>query len=256
MKRNKYLLYATGFLTVALCAALCLSVLALYRSGMALRAETGSATAPIFTREEAGRRLAALLPLVGVWLAAVIAAAASGCAKPSVRKTPPEPEQVLRLLSARVGDMPPEAKRERQYRNTVRTACGVLVFLCIGWGLLWLLNKGNFQSWDLEPVMGAMLAHTLPPLVLGFGALMFSASLCDGSRRREIALLEDMLRNSPSPAARVSGEAAPASRGKEALRAVLFAAAAALIVLGVLNGGLNDVLIKAINICTECIGLG
>ena len=29
-----------------------------------------------------------------------------------------------------------------------------------------------------------------------------------------------------------------------------------LIVLGILNGGLRDVLIKAVNICTECIGLG
>lgn len=30
----------------------------------------------------------------------------------------------------------------------------------------------------------------------------------------------------------------------------------ALIVLGICNGGLFDVLVKAINICTECIGLG
>ena len=29
-----------------------------------------------------------------------------------------------------------------------------------------------------------------------------------------------------------------------------------LIIAGVCNGGLNDVLIKAANICTECIGLG
>ena len=28
------------------------------------------------------------------------------------------------------------------------------------------------------------------------------------------------------------------------------------IVLGVMNGGLRDVLVKAVNICTECIGLG
>ena len=39
-------------------------------------------------------------------------------------------------------------------------------------------------------------------------------------------------------------------------RALLLCAAAALIALGVLNGGLWDVLVKAINICTECIGLG
>ncbi len=43
---------------------------------------------------------------------------------------------------------------------------------------------------------------------------------------------------------------------KKALWAALFAAAAVLIVLGVLNGGAQDVLAKAVKICSECIGLG
>lgn len=40
------------------------------------------------------------------------------------------------------------------------------------------------------------------------------------------------------------------------VRMVLFAAAILFILLGVVNGGAGDVLIKAKNICTECIGLG
>ncbi len=40
------------------------------------------------------------------------------------------------------------------------------------------------------------------------------------------------------------------------LRGGLLLLALALIVLGVLNGGLRDVFVKAANICTECIGLG
>ena len=43
---------------------------------------------------------------------------------------------------------------------------------------------------------------------------------------------------------------------KNAIRLVLFAAAAALIALGVGNGGAADVLAKAVRICAECIGLG
>ena len=49
----------------------------------------------------------------------------------------------------------------------------------------------------------------------------------------------------PGPAPRFGG-----------LRAALYAAALLLLILGIFNGGLNDVLVKAINICTECIGLG
>ncbi len=47
-----------------------------------------------------------------------------------------------------------------------------------------------------------------------------------------------------------------AGRSPAVLRAALLVLAAVLIVHGVFNGSLLDVLYKAINICTECIGLG
>ena len=48
----------------------------------------------------------------------------------------------------------------------------------------------------------------------------------------------------------------PETPRRIALRAALYAAALLLLALGLFNGGLNDVLVKAVNICTECIGLG
>ncbi|MBQ9300899.1 MAG: hypothetical protein IJ214_10345 [Clostridia bacterium] len=41
-----------------------------------------------------------------------------------------------------------------------------------------------------------------------------------------------------------------------AIRAVLLVLSAALILWGILNGSMRDVLYKAITICSECIGLG
>ena len=46
------------------------------------------------------------------------------------------------------------------------------------------------------------------------------------------------------------------SRRVNIIRAALIVLAALLIVAGIHNGGLRDVLYKAKNICTECIGLG
>lgn len=43
---------------------------------------------------------------------------------------------------------------------------------------------------------------------------------------------------------------------KQALWAALFGVGVLLIVLGILNGGMQDVLTKAVKICSECIGLG
>ena len=45
-------------------------------------------------------------------------------------------------------------------------------------------------------------------------------------------------------------------KGKNILRMLLLCAAIVFIMLGAMNGGAYDVLVKAINICTECIGLG
>ena len=39
-------------------------------------------------------------------------------------------------------------------------------------------------------------------------------------------------------------------------RYLIVGAAVALVVLGIFNGGMGDVLAKAVKICTECIGLG
>ena len=46
------------------------------------------------------------------------------------------------------------------------------------------------------------------------------------------------------------------ARGTRYLRTAVLALALVLIVLGILNGGLEDVLAKGAAICTECIGLG
>ena len=40
------------------------------------------------------------------------------------------------------------------------------------------------------------------------------------------------------------------------MRRFLIVIALLLIAAGVANGGAKDVLVKAVNICTECIGLG
>ena len=59
----------------------------------------------------------------------------------------------------------------------------------------------------------------------------------------------------PRPAVIPPAEKKP-SRYLAAARLVLLGAAVALVALGVTNGGAHDVLVKAVNICTECIGLG
>ena len=58
--------------------------------------------------------------------------------------------------------------------------------------------------------------------------------------------------------AKADGPVRPRGEPKHRLliQTVIVVAAVALIILGILNGSAGDVLVKAINICSECIGLG
>ena len=117
---------------------------------------------------------------------------------------------------------------------------------------LWLLNAEHFQSWDLESVVAQTLLHTAPWTAIALLLLLIVARLSDGSCRREIAALRAAQDSPPAkPVATENRRGAAA-----ALRLILAACAVALIALGILNGGMNDVFVKAISICTECIGLG
>lgn len=79
-----------------------------------------------------------------------------------------------------------------------------------------------------------------------------------------LLLLSAVLGRTDAPNA--PGDPKPFARGAEPVGAyrgtgakgvwLLLVVSAALIAAGILNGGLRDVLVKAINICTECIGLG
>ena len=60
----------------------------------------------------------------------------------------------------------------------------------------------------------------------------------------------ESIRMTPYPEKDISRSA------RKAARCVCIALAVLLIGLGIVNGGLWDVLVKAVNICTECIGLG
>lgn len=138
---KKWLPALMTLLTAAVCAALSIAVLTLYREGLARRAASGSDLTPIFTWEETAARAKALLPLLALWLAGALASAAL------------------------IGPRPTRSGSVIQAKQ--RTA--------------------HAPNW---------------------------------------------------------------------LRVLLYVCAAAFITLGALNGGLRDVLVKAVNICTECIGLG
>ncbi len=142
--------------------------------------------------------------------------------------------------------------QQRQYRRFLRIIGWILLAASSALFLVYGTNPKHFHQTEINSSMiGAMrrLAHCM---ALPFAYSIFAAYYSKRSIQKEIALLKT-----------APGEAkcspAPATAPKEStqwLRYAILAIALGLIFGGYFLGGAVDVLTKAVNICTECIGLG
>lgn len=83
-------------------------------------------------------------------------------------------------------------------------------------------------------------------------AALVAAIACRKGESKQTARGEKTVRRAPER----KPEPQRTRKHENAWRVALYAAAVGLIAAGVVNGGARDVLVKAAQICTECIGLG
>ena len=133
-------------------------------------------------------------------------------------------------------------------------AVAICAGLIIGGVVLFLQGTAAVAAHEAEAVFtreqaGGMLRLFLLPAVL-LAVLLIAAALMGRKQTkrewdgRPMAALDQ--------ATPICARQSPNARRTWLALAI----AAGLIAAGIWNGGLRDVLIKAINICTECIGLG
>ncbi len=123
---------------------------------------------------------------------------------------------------------------------------GSLVFLLYG------ANPANFHTAQINGSMVHAAARLLPCMAIPFGYGIFAAYYQKKSMQKEIALLK----TAPNDAKCVP-EPEPVKPDRTVFfRWGILAAAVILLFGGYFMGGAVDVLTKAVNICTECIGLG
>ncbi len=139
---------------------------------------------------------------------------------------------------------------QRNLRKQLTTIAAVL--LTAG-GIVFLVYAANSNNWGSNSTTGMISAMyvLLGSLTIPFAYILFCNYVCHNSMAAEIALL----RQAPK-----LSEAATPKKGTcrcgTILRIAILVVGAALIVLGACNEGTADILTKAVNICTECVGLG
>ncbi len=243
--------WAAALVTLILCADLCLACLSLYRNGVSpdnLTAD-GVLINSIYTRENVGAGLGKLAPMAICWAALMVM---SAVLRQETRKPSGiNPENALRLMLRRV-ETTPAMKQQQKYRLIYLIGTGIILAICIGAIILYMTDIAHFTSWDLEMVMGDMIRAIGIPALIATSQLCLCAVLMESSYAIECAEAKRAPKRSVPMEKSVPVNKTPV----HVARIILGIAATALIIAGILNGGMYDVLVKAINICTECIGLG
>lgn len=140
-------------------------------------------------------------------------------------------------------------KKEEKKRYTHALIRTILLIAGCGVFLAYALNPVNFHSREINSSMIKAMWVLIPCLAVPFAYSVFTAYYGAKSIDREIELIKQL------PAS--SGERARRSDlGSNIARAVILCVGIAILVYGLISGGTADVLTKAVNICTECIGLG
>jgi len=258
MTKSKVYLIINAILCIALGILLVSSAVGIYREGIALR-QTGDALSWIYTKEKAADAFAPIAPVFLGAVVLMITGLIMNIRDPRANLPVKDNEISRDLLLSRIrtpsGELLKEMRKEKLYKAGGWTAFG----LCMVPVLLYLVNPSNFPAGDPESMFSSLMWRILPWTAFGFGCLMLSTFLQSRCIRRQISAAELQLKQThcDNP---VNSASACSVKNQDRLltvvRIVLFAAALAMIAAGILNGSMRDVLIKAINLCTECVGLG
>ena len=252
-----------GALCLVIAVLLSAGVVNIYRDGMAVR-ESTDALAWIYTKEKIG---AAFLPAaIWLWLAIVLAVPGLIMGTPEWKiGKPVDPKGFQKeLLRRRVQSPSPEMQREQKLQTIYAAAGTVLFAACMIPILLYLTDLSHFPGDQLETMFYGLISVLLPWTFLGLICLFLFSLLKERSEAREIEEAKARLREekqtngSDLKSAAVSANETAFQKERRLMMIRLIAAAAAVIMIiaGICNGGLKDVLVKAINLCTECVGLG
>ena len=174
-------------------------------------------------------------------------------------KLPRRKDSVMELrrlqLTRDIAQADPEKQAEfgrfRRFRRILQIACWALCILFFGLFLIFALTHSHFypDAADATDYVISLMPRFAGCVVLCLGLCFLSRYLSRRIMEKQIAILKQC----PPLSQKVAPKKALFI---PVLRYVGLGLSLAFVLYGLLTGGWQDVLTKAINICTECVGLG
>ena len=243
-------IYGIALSCVIIVAGICLmaACVSIYRSG----------DEP-YSREAVAAAFAPISIPVYLCLAMVVAGFVLKLLFPAPAKKAAAPRQYSVMLKRLHDRVDPETcgselwekiTAEQALRKRNARICALVLVAAAAVFLIYALNSSHFHSSDINGSMVRAMYLLVPCLVVAFLACILTVSARQKSMLREMELLKQC------PKAETPRTEVPKAASSNKVRYVLLLAGIALAVFGFCAGGTADVLTKAVNICTECIGLG
>ena len=150
-------------------------------------------------------------------------------------------------------DVQAAAINERNKRKIMKLIayCVSAVLALIAVIYLALVAKYTIENLNGDVIIA--LAVALPLAVISVAIHIPVAYMVEKSSAKELEILKESIKNNGAPSL---AEKKQENNAANIVKYVILSVAVLLIVLGIFNGGMADVLNKAVKICTECIGLG
>ena len=166
--------------------------------------------------------------------------------------------------------------RERYFRLGATLGSTLIWIIALVIILVFTLNPASYEGEAVNQSVKDLALAVFPSALISIGVSYAVSIVNKLSKKRELELLKSIIKQNKE-ALDGNGKSGllpqidslfnlvnkiKSAMGKYenvtlwACRGALLVIAVVLIVLGIVNGGMTDVLDKAIRICTECIGLG
>ena len=252
MNKKKIYLIIQSALCVVLAALLSIIAIKIFYDGTAAKAD--SPLEWIYSREKVASALIPVLPVIIIGFIMTVAGLILRLSDDKINKPVKDTEIQRDLIVSRIGNPNEKMKAERSKQKKIFIGGWAAFAVCMIPVLIYTVNPAHFPEGQLEPVFIAFSAHTIPWIVIGITALMISTMLKEKSMKAEIEAAKEQGLGKTSFSS--DHNKALSYKTVLVLRIVILVLAVVLIVAGIVNGSAQDVLGKAVNICTECVGLG